>query len=150
MYNAASSRRESNQQKILYSVFLYGFVCLISMICIANIFNTISTGVALRKREFAMLRSVGMTTKQFNRMIRFESLFYGLKGLLYGLPLSIGVCYLIYTMFHLGIEFGFALPWKAIAGSVLAVFVVVGITMIYATRKLKQDNIMEILRQENI
>ena len=80
----------------LISVLTYGFIVLITLISIANIFNTISTSISLRKREFAMLKSVGMTPKGFNKMINYESIFYGIKSLLYGLPISIGATYLIY------------------------------------------------------
>src|SRR5690625_6887960 len=82
-------RQEEAQIILLISVFTYGFIALITAISVANIFNTISTSISLRKREFGMLKSVGMTPKGFNKMMNYESIFYGIKALLYGLPFSI-------------------------------------------------------------
>ena len=80
----------------LVGIFLYGFIIVISLIGITNIFNTITTNMELRKQEFAMLKSVGMTTKEFNRMIRLESLFMGVKSLFFGIPIGIALSYIIY------------------------------------------------------
>ena len=41
-------------------VFIYAFGAMISLIAVANVFNTISTNIRIRRRELAMLRSVGM------------------------------------------------------------------------------------------
>ena len=83
----------------LIAIFLYGFIIVISLIGITNIFNTITTNMELRKQEFAMLKSIGMTTKEFNRMIRLESIMYGTKSLLIGIPLGILGSYGIYKAF---------------------------------------------------
>lgn len=148
--NIYAQKQSAKQYQLFFSIFGYGFIVLITLICAANIFNTVSTSMALRKREFAMLRSIGMTPKQFNRMIRFESLFYGLKGLLYGLPVSLAAAVLIHKSFGIGIEFDLAIPWEGIVIAVVAVFAVIGLTMLYAGSKLKKENIIDTLRQENI
>ena len=96
--NVAEMRRAVESMTIIIQVFTYGFVTLLALISVANIFNTISTSIALRKREFAMLKSVGMTPTGFDRMMKYESIFYGLKALLYGLPISFGVMYLLYQI----------------------------------------------------
>src|SRR5690606_36206901 len=77
VYNAFRSRQREDQMLMLMSVFTYGFIILITAISIANILNTISTSISLRKREFAVLKSVGMTPRGFNKMINYESIFYG-------------------------------------------------------------------------
>ena len=76
-YNVYQSRKQEEQMILLMSVFSYGFIVLISVISIANIFNTISTSISLRKREFAMLKSVGMTPKGFSKMMNYESVLRG-------------------------------------------------------------------------
>ena len=141
---------EVRQVTTFFSIFFYGFVALISLISVANIFNTVSTSVALRTREFAMLKSVGMTSKGINRMLSYESLFYGLKSLLYGVPLGIGVMWLIYAALGERFETPFSLPWGSVAAVVVAVFVVVGTTMRYASSKMKRQNIIDALKQENL
>lgn len=134
---------------VIFSVFIYGFIILITLICVANIFNTISTSIALRKKEFAMLKSVGMTPRGFNKMIRYESIFYGLKTLLYGLPISFGIM-LIMSRSISNMGFSFYIPWLAVLIAVFGVFAVVGVTMLYSSSKVKKQNIVDGLKDENI
>lgn len=148
--NGLKDRQESEQLILLISVLGYGFILLITLVSIANIFNTISTSISLRKREFAMLKSVGMTPKGFNKMINYESIFYGIKSLLYGLPISIGVIYLIYKALMNSFQFEFTLPWISIIYVIMAVFIMVSTTMLYASSKVKKENIIDALKQESI
>ena len=148
--NEEERDREARQFNMLTSIFFYGFVGLFVAISVANIFNTISTGVSLRKAEFAALKSVGMTPKGFRRMIRFESVFYGIKALAYGLPISFGLIYLVYRIASSAVEREFTLPWKSIMITVLAVFVLVGLTMSWSAARLKRENIIEALKSENV
>lgn len=134
----------------IIQVFSYGFIVLISLIAAANVFNTISTNISLRRREFAMLKSVGMTEKGFNKMMNFECLLYGSRALLYGLPVSCGVTFLIYRSIMFGYETTFHLPWTAIAIATLSVFIVVFVTMMYAMNKIKKDNPIDALKNENL
>ncbi|SFQ11324.1 putative ABC transport system permease protein [Psychrobacillus psychrotolerans] len=148
--NGLKDRQENEQLILLISVLGYGFILLITLVSIANIFNTISTSISLRKREFAMLKSVGMTPKGFNKMINYESIFYGIKSLLYGLPISIGVIYLIYKALMTSFQFEFTLPWISIIYVIMAVFIMVSTTMLYASSKVKKENIIDALKQESI
>ncbi|KOP68214.1 cell division protein FtsX [Bacillus sp. FJAT-18019] len=150
VYNVYQSRKSEEQQILMMSVFSYGFIILISAIAIANIFNTISTGLSLRKREFAMLKSVGMTPKGFTKMLNYESVFYGANSLLFGLPLSFAVMVLIYRAFANKFSYGFTLPWMSILSVIVAVFVIVGSAIVFSGAKVKKENIIDALKQENI
>ncbi|NLM46358.1 MAG: FtsX-like permease family protein [Firmicutes bacterium] len=146
--NLYQSRWQEEQMILLLSVFTYGFIVLITAIAIANIFNTISTSIALRKREFAMLKSVGMTPESFNKMINYESIFYGITALLYGLPLSLMVMYLLYKASRYSYNFSFMLPLSSILTVMIAIFVIVGTAMLYAAGKVKKENIIDVLKLE--
>ncbi|NRU22865.1 ABC transporter permease [Clostridium beijerinckii] len=146
--NVFMNRQRENQIIVLMSVFGYGFIALITAICVANILNTISTSVALRKREFAMLKSVGMTPKSFNKMINYESIFYGIKSLAYGLPVSIGIMYLIHRIIMGKFDFNFILPWVSILSAVVSVFIIVGVAMLYSSSRVKRENIIDALKSE--
>lgn len=141
--------QDQNMLNVL-NVFLYGFITLITLISAANIFNTVSTSISLRTREFAMLRSVGMTKQSLNRMLRFESMFYGMKALLWGIPISVLIEFLMYGGLSRNFSFGFYLPVVPLVIVVLAIFVIVGLTMLYSASKVKKANIISILTQENI
>ncbi len=148
--NLFQERQRSERRILFMSVFVYGFVALITAVSMANIFNTISTSIGLRKREFAMLRSVGMTPKRFHKMINYESIFYGIKALAYGLPISAGIMVLIYRSFMYSFSYEFVLPWASILYVIAAVFVIVSLSMYYASIKVKKANIIDALKQENL
>ena len=146
-----AANAETNRNVItIIRVFAYGFIVLISLIAAANVFNTISTNISLRRRELAMLKSVGMTQKGFRRMMNYECLLYGSKALLLGLPVSCGITYLIYRAVTTAYETSFHLPWAAIGIAVLSVFLVVFATMMYAMSKVKKDNPIDALKNENL
>jgi putative ABC transport system permease protein len=150
IYNVYERRQQEEQMILFLSVFTYGFITLISLVSIANIFNTISTGISLRKREFAMLKSMGMTPKGFNKMINYESIFYGVNALLFGLPISIGVMYLIHRAVGGTFEYTFELPWFDLLFVIIAIFIIVSSAMLYSIGKIKNENIIEGLKQENM
>ena len=150
IFDVEAAQQETNRTKAVIAIFLYGFITLITLIGVTNIFNTISTNVALRRREFAMLKSVGLTPRGFNQMINYESIFYGLKALLYGLPVSILISTWMYNGFGNMFKFAFFLPWEEILICVAGVFVIVFMTMMQAGSKLKHDNIIDALKEENL
>ena len=149
--NMAKSAREMNSLYTLIAIFLYGFIAVIALIGITNIFNTITTNMELRSREFATLKSVGMTKKEFNRMIRLESFFYGMKSLLIGLPIGILLSYLIFKALTSGtLVIKYQLPWGGIIISILAVFILIFFIMRYSINKINKQNVIETIRNENI
>lgn len=141
---------EQNRSTIfVVNVFSYGFIIMISLIATANVFNTVSTNIRMRRRELAMLRSVGMDDCDFSRMMNFECIFYGTKVLLFGLPIAGIFSWMIYeAMILSGEEIAFSLPWGSIGIAAFSVFFVVFITMLYATRKIKKENIIDALRDD--
>ena len=147
--NYAQSRDTERMIITVVYVFSYGFITLISLIAMANVFNTISTNVSLRKREYAMLRSIGMGNKALHKMMRLECLIYGLKGILWGLPASILVTYGIWMMVRANYYMTFYIPWYSVVISVGSVFFVVFITMRYAVGKVSKENTIDALKNEN-
>lgn len=149
-FNLEESVRAENAVVLVISIFLYGFIGVITLIGITNIFNTITTNMNLRKKEFAMLKSIGMTKKEFNRMIRLESIFYGVKSLVIGIPIGLVLSYGMYNVFKNSMEMDYVLPYKAIAVAVIFVAVVIGIIMKYSMSKINKQNIIETIRNDNI
>lgn len=135
---------------IVISIFLYGFIGVITLIGVTNIFNTITSNMELRQKEFAMLKSVGMTKKEFNHMINLETLFYSSKSLIYGSILGIIGSYFVHRAFASRIDTQFVLPYKAILICILFVFIVVYMIMKYSINKINKQNMIETIRKENI
>ena len=135
---------------ILIGIFLYGFIIVISLIGITNIFNTITTNMNLRKQEFAMLKSIGMTNKEFNRMISLESLFIGLKSLIFGIPIGVALSYLLFYVLGGESTITLKFPITAIIISIICVLLLITCIMKYSINKIRKQNIIETIRNENI
>ena len=150
LYNYADGVESNRNMVIIVKVFAYGFIVLISLIAAANVFNTITTNINLRRRDFAMLKSVGMTSKGMRKMLNFECILYGTKALFWGLPASALVTFLIYKAVNEGVDTDFYIPWKAVIIAVLSVFIVVFSTMMFSMSKIKKDNPIDALKNENL
>ena len=153
LINSNEGIRERMSLYTLLAIFLYGFITVIALIGITNIFNTITTSMELRKREFAMLKSIGMTDKEFKRMIRLESLFYGFKSLIIGLPLGCLLSYVIYyyySKYTNDLTITFNLPYFAIITGTIVVLLLIISIMKYSINKINKQNIIETIRNENI
>ena len=149
--NIKESMKQANNLILVVKILMYGFISLVTLIGVTSVFNTISTSMALRKREFAILRSIGLTRGGFNKMLFFESLFFGMKSLIFALPVSIGVTILIhYSLSDMMSISTIIIPWKAIIISIVSVFIIVLLTMMYSSSKIKKHNIIEQIREENI
>ena len=148
--NYAASQESNRNMITIINVFSYGFIALISLVAMTNVFNTISTNVILRSRDFAMLQSVGMTKREMRRMLGFECILYGTRALLFGIPVSIFISYLIFDSVNQGYPLPFQIPWIPLGIACLSVFVVVFATMAYAARKVRKQQLVETLKNENL
>ncbi len=148
--NEAETRQMHKSLLMTVDIFTFGFIALISLIAVANVFNTISTGVLLRRKEFAVLSSVGMTPKSLRRMLNYECVLYGCKALLYGLPVSFLVTLRIYQVVASSMDTGFYIPTASILIAVCSVFLVVSATMMYARSRIRGENMIDSIRQESL
>ena len=122
IFNAAQERRNDEKLILTMKIFLYGFIAIVSLIGITNIFNTVTTGMELRGKKFAMLQSIGMTKKEFDKMIRLESVFYGSKALIIGVVSGTILSYVIYISAGES-QLKYTLPLLAIVMSVIVVII---------------------------
>lgn len=150
VFNINEQKEMMNAVVLIIAIFAYGFIIVISLIGITNVFNTINTNMRLRSKEFAMLKSIGMTKKEFNRMIRLESLFYGLKSLLIGVPLGLLGGYAIFKATGNTIMLDYSFPTMAVLISIVFVFFVVWLIMKISISKVNKQNIIETIRNDNI
>lgn len=149
LYNIHEILDQNRNMTFIVRLFTIVFVMMISLIAVANVFNTISTNIKLRRRELAMLRSVGMSDGDFNKMMLIECALYGLRTLLIGLPLSLLLSWLIYQGISLGGgEIEFVLPYGSIIVSMFGVFLIIMLTMAYTVSQIKKENIIDSLRDD--
>lgn len=138
---------ETDQNTIIaIKVLTYGFVILISLIAVANVYHTISTNLMLRRKEFAMLRSMGMSPKGFRKMMNYECLIYGIRSMLYGLVITILISAALNRSLGAGADVEFLMPWGYILAAMAGVFTVVFLTMLYTMSVIRKNNIVEELK----
>lgn len=133
---------------VLAAVFMYSFVALLMLIGLTNVISTISTNVMMRSREFAVLKSVGMTPESLKRMLNYESILCSVKALLYGIPVGIGVTFLISLPIRLMFPIPYKFPWISVVLSISAVFLITWGINSYASHKLRNQNLIETIRSE--
>lgn len=139
---------------LVLQIFVYGFILIISLIGVTNIFNTITTNMKLRQKEFAMLRSIGTTKREFNRMVNLECLLYTMKSLLIGVPLGLLGSYAICSMMNIGrmpdYQISYMFPWTETLICLFAVLSLLAVIMRFSVRKVNKMNIIETIRNDNI
>lgn len=149
--NLDKEMRDEKSLFTLLGVFAYGLIVVIALIGITNIINTLSTGMELRSREFATLRSIGMTDKQFAGMVRLESVFISVKALVIGVPLGILISYLLCVMMNrMDDAIIYEPPYKAIILCIVVVIMLIYAIMKLSMTKLRHNNIIETVKNENL
>ena len=148
--NMAENARSEQGMIIILSIFFYGFIIVVSQIGVTNIFNTITSNMELRQSELAMFKSMGMTRKEFRRMINLETIFYSTKSLIYGTVIGTLISYLLYRAFAVRMDMGYTFPIKGIVICIIAVFIIVSWIMHYSVSKIEKQNIIATIRNENI
>lgn len=146
LLNLAAQYEQDRSFLMAMDILSFGFVTLLTLVAAANAFNTISTNLLLRRREFAMLRSMGMSGRGLRRMMCFESLIYSLHSLIPGVVLATGVSYLVYLVLHVGADTVFRIPWTAIGLAAVGVFLIVSGTIALTMRTIRKANICEELK----
>lgn len=149
--NLDKQMRDEKSLFTLLGVFAYGLIVVIALIGITNIINTLSTGMELRSREFATLRSIGMTDKQFAGMVRLESVFISVKALVIGVPLGILISYLLCVIMNrMDGAIIYEPPYKAIILCIVVVIMLIYAIMKLSMMKLRHNNIIETIKNENL
>ena len=148
--NYMAQYRSDRSLHLVVAIFLYGFITVVALIGITNIFNTVTTNMELRSPEFAMLKSVGMTGKEFRRMIWLEGMFYGGKALLTGTLFGVFLSAAFHVALGEGMVTSFRFPWKGTIGAALAVALLLFGIMHYSMSRINSKNVIETIRNENI
>lgn len=142
--------KEYMQTINVMKIFVYGFIVVISLVSVTNIINTISTNINLRKREFAVIKSIGVTPQGFKKMIYMESVLYGILSLLYGIPIGIFINVLMNRILDGIISIQTIIPYKSILICVVGIFIITFIASYIPLKKIIKENIIDNIRQESI
>ncbi len=143
--NYSMEIHDYKQMLLGIKIILYIIMAFFGLIATTSIINTLTTNMKLRQREFAILRSIGLSPKGFDRIIKFEALLFSLKSIIYSIPFVYLILILVSNILKLDYKntFNFVLPLKYLLISIILVFIIVYLTIIYASKKIKENNIME-------
>jgi len=143
-------RKEDKAMRLVISIFLYGFISVITLIGVTNIFNTINSNMELRSKEFAILKSIGMTKREFSHMVNLETIFYSFKSLLYGIVLGLIGSLILHNSFSEKNVNPFKVPWSSMVISIIFVTLIVYLIMRFSVSKISKQNTIETIRNDNI
>mgnify|MGYP001595410052 FL=1 len=146
--NNIDNNRKDKSGILMVKILLYGFVLVVSLIGSVNIVNTLTTNIILRKREFATLKSIGLTQKGLKKMIVLEGLLYGMVGAVYGCIIGTGISYLLFKSMGEVREFGWLVPWQAIGIAIAASLIIGYISVLSPLARIKKDNLIESVRED--
>lgn len=146
-YSPLERERSDRGMITIVRVFSYGFIVMVTLIAIANVFHVISTGIALRRRDFAMLQSMGMTRRGIKKMLDYECLLYGLRALIWGIPLATVFTLGIFAITHEIVVRGYRFPWLTVGIAAVGVFASVWLTMAFALRRMGEINPVDELKE---
>ncbi|MGS5514472.1 ABC transporter permease [Clostridioides difficile] len=150
LHDESVGGEEEKQNLKVVKIFVYGFIVVISLVSVTNILNTVSTSINLRKRELAIIQSIGVTSNGFRKMIYLESFIYGILSLIFGIPIGIGMTLVMNKLISGVIEFSPVIPWAAIAICIVSVFIITFIAAYIPMSKLNKENIIDNIRRESI
>ena len=113
-----------------------------------SVISTLTTNIRIRSREFAVLKSVGMTNRSLCRMLYSESIFCVLNALVPGVTLGIAIPFLINLSIRKAFPVLYHIPWAALF---CGIFVLIGIVF-FITRteihKLRDKSIIDEIRMD--
>ena len=147
--NAAQGKLQARLMVTTVNTFIYCFAVITGLIAVANVFNTLANALILRRREFAMLKSIGMGNHAFRRMIAYECASYALRGFVIGFVLAVFASFGLYQSMALSYStYEFQLPWLQIGISAAIVLVVILVSVAYALARTRAASVVEALRAE--
>ena len=149
LYNEAAERENFRMALKILEVFSACFILLMALIAVVNVYNTISTNIRLRRREFAVLKSVGMGKRDFSRMMLCESLLYISRSLVLGLALAFLFTYAVYRVVGQSLTASFYVPWISVLIAVAGVILIVLLTAGRAAGRRKGETLADELKLEN-
>ena len=143
----------------IFQLLIYGFLILVILMSVVNIFTTITINILLRSRELAILKSVGMSDKQFDKMLRGENYIACLRSIIFGTVVSLILLFVTKVIIDKGqvnIDFRFiadmlgSINYIALAISIILVYGITFVSTFFAKRSIKSQDIVEVIRRDNI
>jgi putative ABC transport system permease protein len=148
LINNIDENRQNKSAILITKMLIYGFVIVVSLISSINIINTMTTNIILRRREFASLKSIGLTQKCLKKMIILEGILYGIVGSVYGSIIGSGLSFLMFKGFSAMKDFSWSIPWDAISIAMVSALIIAYISVLSPLARIKRENLIEVVRED--
>lgn len=147
--NEYRSRLESKKLFTVMSIFIYGFMTVIILICCVSVFNTINASLLMRKRETAMVRAAGMSRGQLIKTLLLECSLYGVIGTFWGSLIGVPLLLLLSAAFENVITASLLSPLKYVAVAFIASVLISIIAGAEPIRKIIKTPVIDQLRSQD-
>ncbi len=138
---------ENDQTFLTMAVFVYGFVIVIALISILNVINTMNTSVASKIRYLGVMRAIGMTGTQLNKMVLMEAITYSLTGYISGCAL--GIVLQKALIMRLTSSSAFHITWRfpslQIGLILIVILLVTMVSIISPLKRIKAQGVSEVI-----
>lgn len=148
IFNASESYESQRNLAAMIKLFSSSFLILLTILSCANVFNVMTTSLNMRRRDFAVLRSVGMTIGELFKILCLENLCNGIISVVIGGTASCPLCYLLYKSIVIGAVIDFTFPFEAYLLASLAMLAIMFLTSIYGLFKIKKGNVITDVRND--
>lgn len=152
-YTSSKTQRALDRERLTDATMLivYSLTALFGIIGISSAAVAILNSLYQRRKEFAMLRSVGLDRKGLDRLLHIEGFFLGGKPLVIGLPILFLIAAVLMWMQDVTfMEFIQVFPLLGLAAYIVLVLVVISGIYRAASRRIRRDIIVEVLKDENV
>lgn len=149
VFNVDEQVKSQTDMVTVVNTLSYSFAIILALVAVANVFNTLVSSLLLRQREFAVLQSVGMSRAGVRRMVMWECVRFGARGLICGMAVSFVVALLLHRAMELSFRgLGFTMPWVSVAIAFAVCILVTLLACAYGLKHAKTDNVVEALRMQ--
>lgn len=149
IWSLLEGKNHDNLVKKAITSSVFAIALMIGLIGIFNTFSTISNNLRLRKREFAIFRSVGLTPKGLNKMVMLEGLFFAVTPIIVSIPIILFICF---YMLHLTLitwsEFISVFPIGIILTYTILIIVSIFLSYYFSSSCVKKSNVVESIKNE--
>lgn len=150
-----SSKTERMRNRVRMTRATMFIVCslaaLFGIVGISSVLSAILNSLGQRRKEFAMLRSVGVDEKGIRRLLGMEGFLLSVRPIMIGLPLLIIVCAVQCHMNGVSVmEFLSVFPMWALMMYIALVLLVINGIYVLASKKIRDDVIMEVIKDDTV
>jgi len=150
---SSKTERMRNRGRMIRAIMFIvcSLAALFGIVGISSVLSAILNNLSQRRREFAMLRSVGVDEKGIRWLLGMEGFLLSVRPIMIGLPLLVISCIVECYMMGVAVtEFLSAFPmWALVMYIVLVLFVINGI-YILASKKIRDDVIVEAIKDDTV